>query len=138
MAITVKPLITKAQAEAIFGRPITVTQLADLNNCLLRFAINTPARMRHFLSQISHESGGLRWLKELATGDAYQGRKDLGNVQQGDGRRFKGGGALQLTGRANYQALSTYLKDPRVMEGVEYVAANLPFTSAGFWWQKII
>ncbi len=44
------------------------------------------------------------------------------------------GGFIQLTGRANYQALSRHLNNPKVMEGVDYVASNLPFTSAGFWW----
>ena len=43
-------------------------------------------------------------------------------------------GFIQLTGRYNYQRLANYLNDIRVMEGVDYVANNLPFTSAGFWW----
>lgn len=83
-------LISKAQALAIFGRQITDSQLADLNSCLVRFQINTRDRLRHFISQICHESGQLRWLKELASGAAYEGRRDLGNTQPGDGRRFKG------------------------------------------------
>jgi putative chitinase len=44
------------------------------------------------------------------------------------------GGFIQLTGRANYQDLSDYLNDSRIMEGVNYVAEMYPFTSAGFWW----
>lgn len=131
---SIKVLITEKQAETIFNNQITPLQLTDLNNCLSRFSINTPPRMRHFLSQIAHESGGLKWLKELATGDAYEGRKDLGNNQPGDGRKFKGGGALQVTGRANYQALCNYLNDPRVMEGCNYVASVMPFTASGHWW----
>lgn len=39
-----------------------------------------------------------------------------------------------MTGRANYQALSDYLKDPRVMEGCDYVSVTYPFTASAHWW----
>lgn len=128
--------INLQQAEAIFGSVVSLAQLKDLNDCLRRFQINTPTRLRHFLSQIAHESGGLKWMKELASGWAYENRKDLGNVRAGDGPKFKGAGCIQLTGRANYQALCNYLGDPRVMEGCHYVSTTYPFTSAGFWWHR--
>lgn len=129
-------VISKAKAEAIFGNPIYDAELKDLNACLNRYQIKTPARMRHFLSQIAHESGGLRWIKELDDGDYLEGREDLGNTQLGDGPKYKGAGVIQLTGRANYQVFSRAIGDPRVMEGCDYVATTYPFTSAGFWWQN--
>jgi putative chitinase len=128
-------LLTSEQATEIFGRTPTTEQMKDLNACLNRFQINTPVRMRHFLSQCAHESGGLRYVKEIASGEAYNGRKDLGNTHPGDGPKFKGAGVLQMTGRSNYAAFAKFLPDPKVMEGVDYVAAVYPFTSAGFWWQ---
>lgn len=131
-----KALVTKSQAEAIYGNPIRDCQLKDLNGCLSRFQINTPPRMRHFLSQTAHESGGLKWLKELADGSAYKGRKDLGNIQPGDGPKYKGAGVIQLTGRNNYQAFSNFINDHHVMDGVDYVSTTYPFTSAGFWWYR--
>lgn len=62
-------------------------------------------RLVHFLAQLVHESDGLRAMEEYASGAAYEGREDLGNTQPGDGKRFKGRGPIQLTGRANYRAL---------------------------------
>ena len=132
-------MITKKQLSRIWDVSETTISdriINDLNNCLLKFEINTPNRMRHFISQISHESGGGKWMKELASGDNYEGRKDLGNTQPGDGRKYKGAGFIQLTGRANYSDFSKYMNDPKIMDGVDYVALNYPATSAGFWWHN--
>ena len=74
-----------------------------------RFSIDTPARLAAFLAQIGHESGGLRYVTELASGEAYEGRKDLGNTHQGDGVRFRGHGLIQITGRANHAEMRPLL-----------------------------
>lgn len=129
-------IITRQQAESVYGRKLSDGQLQDLNECLDKYKINNLPRIRHFVSQTAHESGGLRWLQELDNGDYLEGRKDLGNVSPGDGPKYKGAGAIQLTGRGNYQAFSNAIADPKVMDGSAYVATKYPFTSAGFWWWK--
>ena len=131
-----KEIFTKAQLQHVWKRTPTDAQVTELNSALDRFDITTKSRLAHFISQISHESGGGKWLKELASGEDYEGRTDLGNTQPGDGRKYKGAGYIQLTGRFNYQKFSDYIKDSKVMNGVDYVAEKYHATSAGFWWMN--
>lgn len=129
-----KDLIIASEAALIFQRELTSQQLASLNKTLIDYEITTNNRICHFLAQIGHETGGLRWMKELSDGSQYEDRKDLGNTQKGDGPRFKGAGCLMLSGRVNYQSFSNYVKDPKVMQGCDYVAERYPFESAGWFW----
>lgn len=76
--------------------------LPYLNAAMKEFDINTPLRQAAFLAQIIHESCSFRYTEEIASGKAYNGRLDLGNMQQGDGERFKGRALIQVTGRTNY------------------------------------
>lgn len=87
-----------------------------------------------FLAQIAHESGSLRYVEEIASGESYEGRISLGNTQPGDGKRFKGRGLIQITGRTNYGLVGKAL-------GYDFIskpeALELPgpacFSAAWFW-----
>jgi putative chitinase len=96
--------------------------------------INTRLRIAAFLAQIGHESGSLVYSKELGGASyfaKYDGRKDLGNTQSGDGAKFAGRGLIQVTGRANYLAASKalfgderLLKNPELLEQPEWAAGS--------------
>ena len=75
---------------------------------MVQAGCTTVERAAMWCAQIGHESGGLRYMEEIADGSAYEGRADLGNTQPGDGRRFKGRGPIQVTGRHNYTKVSEW------------------------------
>ena len=75
---------------------------ASMDKCVAFADLSTPNRLAGFIGQCAEESASFRTTVEYASGRAYNGRRDLGNVEPGDGPRFKGRGLIQLTGRANY------------------------------------
>lgn len=106
-----------------------------LQAAMTEFDITTYLREAAFLAQLAHESGQLKYFEEIANGSAYEGRRDLGNVQPGDGRRYKGRGPIQLTGRANYRRYGRLLGLD--LEGNPKLAATpqVGFRIAGAFWK---
>ena len=111
--------------------------MSPLSEAMANNEINTPLRQAHFLAQLGHESGSLRFAAELSSGRQYEGRLDLGNTEAGDGERFKGRGLIQLTGRANYTAFGKARGRDFVTGGNPELLAsdpNLAADCSGWFW----
>jgi putative chitinase len=134
-------VITPEQLRRImpYGAGRISTFHAALAGAMAEFEINTTARQAAFLAQLAHESGEFRYVRELASGDDYEGREDLGNTEPGDGPRFRGRGLIQITGRKNYRLVSAalfsdpdyLLRDPTTLE-----QPGPACRSAGWFWVK--
>jgi predicted chitinase len=110
------------------------TWLPYLNQSMAWASIDTEARKAAYLAQLAHETDHFRTFEEYASGAAYEGRDDLGNTRAGDGVRYKGRGAIQLTGRTNYREIGQRLgvdfeKNPELLEKPEYAF----LASADYW-----
>lgn len=111
LGVTADGIIGRGTLTALFAKagaqPERAAELALGANVHFRThgILETGLRLAHFMAQVGHESGGFRWMEELASGAAYEGRRDLGNTEPGDGKRYKGRGPLQVTGRANYRRI---------------------------------
>jgi len=115
--------------------------VSALNIAMQHYQIVGPKRAAAFIAQIGHESGQLRYVREIwgptAAQRRYEGREDLGNTEPGDGRKYCGRGLVQITGRANYancgEALGLDLiNHPELLELPQHAAMS----AAWFWKQK--
>jgi putative chitinase len=109
--------------------------ISQIPSTATKFNITNNLRLAHFLSQCAHESGNFKWVTEFASGKAYEGRKDLGNTEVGDGVKFKGRGYIQLTGRVNYTKFSQFCGEDCVTNP-ELVATKFPMLSAAYFFNK--
>lgn len=104
--------------------------------------INTPKREAAFLAQVGHESGAFLYVREIwgptSAQRRYEGRQDLGNTQPGDGFRYRGRGLIQVTGRANYNRLTSrlswmgspdFIAEPEALEQPRWAALS----AADYW-----
>jgi len=114
------------------------TFIPILSPTLDRYQINTVERVACFIAQVAHESGAFHYVREIASGKAYEGRKDLGNTQAGDGVKFKGRGLIQTTGRTNYRDVSLFLfNDERLLTNPELLEQpQYALDSACFYWKR--
>lgn len=110
-----------------------------LQQAMQEFEINTPLREAAFLAQLAHESGGLRYMEEIwgptEAQRGYEGRSDLGNNMPGDGSRFRGRGAIQLTGRANYKKYGDLLGIDLTSYPERAASPEVGFRIAGAYWK---
>lgn len=137
--LAIMPAARRERAEAA---------LPHLNAAMQKYGIDTPRRQAAFLAQVAHESGSLRYVRELADGMAYEGRADLGNTRHeafaaaiaagtSPGPYYKGRGYLQLTGydniacfsKAEFGDVETLTHNPQLLERPELAAKS----AAWFW-----
>ena len=128
--------MTLSGKELKFIAPSTNAAACNIYPILLcelmpKYDINTTQRVQCFLSQLAHESGCFVYTREIASGIAYEGRADLGNTQPGDGKKFKGRGLIQITGRNNYKECSRalfgddrLLTNPALLEEPRYATES--------------
>ena len=126
----------------------------------------TPVRAAHFFAQTAHETGGYKLFSENLNYSAqglqgifgkyfpgtleesyarnpekianrvYASRMGNGDEKSGDGWKYRGRGALQLTGKENYAAFAKYLQKPEIMTNPDLVATEYSFESAMFFFDK--
>ncbi|RON01787.1 lysozyme [Pseudomonas brassicacearum] len=128
------------------ARPQAGVFVSALNTAMTHHNINTPKRIAAFLAQVGHESGQLRYVRELGN-DQYLSKYDtgalalrLGNTPEadGDGQRYRGRGLIQITGHDNYRRCSLALFGderllalPELLEQPQWAAE-----SAAWFWQQ--
>ena len=118
--------------------------LPPLNAAMQAYGVNTMLRTAAFIAQLAHESGEFRWMEEIWGPTDAQRRYEppnalaakLGNTQAGDGKRFKGRGPIQITGRFNYVKYGGLLGVDLVADPARAAAPEVAFATAGLYWQS--
>lgn len=140
-------MLTDAQLQKIMPNLAPakrVLYLPHLNAALRAYGIDTALRTAAFVAQLAHESGEFRWMEEIwGPTDAqrrYEPPSDLaarlGNTQAGDGKRFKGRGPIQITGRFNYRTYGDLLGIDLAAEPAKAATPEVAFATAGLYWQR--
>jgi predicted chitinase len=140
-------MLTAEQLQSIMpATPATKRDalLPFLQAAMTEFAIEAPARGAAFLAQLAHESGQFRFMEEIWGPTPAQRRYEpvstlatsLGNGEVGDGKRFKGRGPIQITGRANYRRFGDLLGTDLVADPARAALPELAFRIAGLFWSK--
>lgn len=117
-----------------------IKYLPLFNKHFEKYKVNTLKRAAAFLAQIAEESGSLRYVEEIASGSAYEYRKDLGNLDPialqiahqnytTTGKFYKGRGLIQITGYYNYVKVAEALdipcdKNPKLLKEPEYAVQS--------------
>jgi putative chitinase len=145
-------------ADGVFG-PGTIKKAME-------FYKLTPVRAAHFFAQTAHETGDYKLFAEnlnystqglqnifkkyfpgnlsdlyarnpeKIANRVYASRMGNGDEKSGDGWKYRGRGALQLTGKDNYAAFAKYLQKPEIMTTPDLVATEYSFESAMFFFDK--
>ncbi len=118
--------------------------LDPLNDAMRKYGIDNLPRAAAFIAQLAHESGEFRFMEELWGPTAAQSRyepasdlaKRLGNTQAGDGKRFRGRGPIQITGRFNYKKYGDLLEIDLVAEPDRAATPEIGFSTAGLFWER--
>ncbi len=116
--------------------------LPHINGAMQAFEVNNALRAAAFLAQLAHESGEFRWMEEIWGPTDAQRRYEppnqlatrLGNTQAGDGKRFKGRGPIQITGRFNYKRYGDLLHIDLLEQPERAASPDIAFSVAGLYW----
>jgi predicted chitinase len=142
-----RAMLTDAQLQQIMPKLAAAKRaqyLPHLNDAMQAHAIDTALRSAAFVAQLAHESGEFRWMEEIWGPTAAQLRYEppselaqrLGNTQPGDGKRFKGRGPIQITGRFNYAKYGELLGVDLLTDPARAAAPEIAFATAALFWQS--